>query len=65
MILPVTGWRLLPWHFSCPERLGRSMKGACVPCNTCWMQFGRRRTTSEQAADNSRLLFEAAAQAGE
>ena len=40
------------------------MKGACVPCNTCWMQFGRRRTTSEQAADNSRLLFEAAAQAG-
>ena len=41
------------------------MKGACVPCNTCWMQFGPRRTTSEQAADNSRLLFEAAAQAGE
>ena len=54
-----------PLDYSRPERQGRSMTGVRVLCNTCWIQFGRRRTTLEQAADNSRLLFEAAAQAGE
>ena len=39
------------------------MKGPGVLYNTCWIRFGRGRTTFEQAVENSRVLFEAAAQA--
>ena len=40
------------------------MLGAGVLYNTYWIRFGRGRTTFEQAVKNSRVLFEAAAQAG-
>ena len=40
------------------------MEGAGVLYNTYWVRFGRGRTTFEQAVENSRVLFEAAAQAG-
>ena len=40
------------------------MEGAGVLCNTYWIRFGRGRTTFDQAVDNSRVLFDAAARAG-
>ena len=53
-----------PLDFSDPDGLRRSMLGAGVLYNTYWIRFGRGRTTFEQAVENSRVLFEAAAQAG-
>ena len=40
------------------------MQGAGVLYNTYWVRFGRGRTTFNQAAQHSKLLFEAAAKAG-
>ena len=53
-----------PLDFSDPDGLCRSMQGAGVFDNTYWIRFGRGRTSFEQAVENSRILFEAAAQAG-
>ena len=53
-----------PLDFSDTEGLRRSMQGAGVLYNTYWVPFGRGRTTFEQAVENSRVLFEAAVQAG-
>ena len=40
------------------------MEGTGVPYNTYWIRFRRGRNTFEQAVANSRLLFEAASEAG-
>ena len=40
------------------------MAGADVLYNTYWIRFGRGRTTFDQAVENSRVLFDAAARAG-
>ncbi len=53
-----------PLDFSDPAGLRRSMEGAGVLYNTYWIRFGRGRNTFEQAVENSRTLFEAAAEAG-
>ena len=53
-----------PLDFSDPEGLSRSIQGANVLYNTYWVRFGRGQTTCDEAVDNSRILFEAAAQAG-
>ena len=53
-----------PLDFSDPDGLRRSMQGAGVLYNTYWVRFGRGRTSFEQAVENSRILFEAAAGAG-
>lgn len=53
-----------PLDFSDPAGLRRSMEGTGVLYNTYWIRFGRGRHTFEQAAENSRTLFEAAAEAG-
>ena len=50
--------------FSDPEGLSRSMRGAGVLYNTYWIRFGRGRNTFDQAVENSKTLFEAAARAG-
>ena len=50
--------------FSDPKGLRWSMAGAGVLYNTYWVRFGRGRTTFDQAVDNSRVLFDAAARAG-
>ena len=55
---------MAPLDFSDTEGLRRSMQGAGVLYNTYWVRFGRGRTTFEQAVENSRVLFEAAVQAG-
>ena len=53
-----------PLDFSDPDGLRRSMEGPGVLYNTYWIRFGRGRNTFEQAVENSRVLFEAARQAG-
>ena len=53
-----------PLDFSDPDGLSRSMQGAGVFYNTYWVRFGRGRTTFDQAVENSKALFEAAAKAG-
>ena len=53
-----------PLDFSNPDGLFRSMQGAGVLYNTYWVRFGRGRTTFNQAVENSKALFEAAAKAG-
>ena len=53
-----------PLDFSDPDGLRRSMQGAGVLYNTYWIRFARGRTTFDQAVENSKLLFEAAVDAG-
>ena len=56
--------RAAPLDFSDPAGLRRSIEGASVLYNTYWVRFGWGLTTFEQAVENSRILFEAAAGAG-
>ena len=56
--------RASPLDFSDPDGLRRSMEGANVLYNTYWIRFGRGRTTFDQALENSRILYDAAALAG-
>lgn len=49
--------------FSDPDELRRSMEGADVSYNTYRIRFGQGRNTFDQAVDNSKLLFDAAAKA--
>ena len=53
-----------PLDFSDADGLRRSMEGAGVLYNTYWIRFGRGRNTFEQAVENTRVLFDAAADAG-
>ena len=53
-----------PLDFSEPDGLRRSMVGVGVLYNTYWIRFARRGTTFDQAVENSKVLFEAAADAG-
>ena len=53
-----------PQDFSDPGGPCLSMQGTAVLYNTYWIRFGRGRNTFDQSADNSRVLFDAAARAG-
>ena len=53
-----------PLDFSDRDGLRRSMQGAAVLYNTYWVRFGTGRTTFDQAVENSRVLFDAAVEAG-
>ena len=53
-----------PLDFSGPQGLRRSMEGAGVLYNTYWIRFGRGRNTFQRAVENSRVLFDAASEAG-
>ena len=56
--------KAFPLDFSDPDGLRRSMDGAGVLYNTYCIRFAGGRTTFDQAVENSKLLFEAAAGAG-
>ena len=47
-----------------PDGLCRTMQGVGVLYNTYWIRFGTGRNSFDQAVENSRVLFEAAAWAG-
>ncbi len=53
-----------PLDFTDPDGLRRSLTGVQVLYNTYWVRFPHPGTPFEAAVDNSRLLFEAAADAG-
>ena len=53
-----------PLDFSDRAALSRSMKGAKVLYNTYWVRFERGETTFDGAVENSKLLFQAAIDAG-
>ena len=56
--------KAFPLDFSDTDGLRRSMEGAGVLYNTYWIRFGRGCTSFDQAVENSKLLFDAAANAG-
>ena len=56
--------RAAPLDFSDRAALSRSMEGAEVLYNTYWIRFERGDTTFDGAVENSKLLFEAAIDAG-
>lgn len=53
-----------PYAFDEPERLVGALDGVTTLYNTYWVRFERGRTTFAQAVGNSRILFEAAHEAG-
>jgi nucleoside-diphosphate-sugar epimerase len=53
-----------PLEFSDRGALVESMRGATTLYNTYWVRFPRGSTTHDHAVANSRVLFEAAADAG-
>ena len=53
-----------PLDFTNPKRLRRSFEGNDVFYNTYWIRFKRGRSTFDGAVENSKILFETAAEAG-
>jgi len=53
-----------PLDFSDQDELARSLDGVHTLYNTYWVRFSRGRNTHAQAVANSRVLFDAARQAG-
>lgn len=56
--------RAVPFHFDEPARLTESLYGVDVLINTYWVRFNHRHFTHQQAVKNSRMLFQAAKEAG-
>lgn len=54
----------IPFHFDQPERLEESLAGVDVLYNTYWIRFNHRRFSHAEAVANSRVLFQAAKNAG-
>jgi len=55
---------IFPYNFDRPEELRRSLEGASALINTYWVRFPHGRMTFETAVRNSRMLIEAARDAG-
>ena len=56
--------RAEPFHFDRPEQLVRSLRGVAVLYNTYWVRFNHRGFGFAGAVRNTRILFDAARQAG-
>jgi NADH dehydrogenase len=56
--------RAFPFNFNEPEKLVESLRGASVLYNNYWVRFNHADFTYSKAVDNSRILFEAAKEAG-
>ena len=56
--------KAFPLDFTNPDGIRRAMEGAGVLYNTYWIRFGRGGTTFDQAVENTKVLFEAATNAG-
>ena len=55
---------VFPYNFERPEELRRSLAGASTLINTYWVRFPRGGVTFDTAVRNSRILFNAARDAG-
>ena len=53
-----------PFHFDQPERLAQSLQGTDALINTYWVRFNHRLFTHDQAVRNTKILFQAAKDAG-
>jgi NADH dehydrogenase len=56
--------RAEPFHFDQPERLVQALRGVAVLYNTYWVRFNHRGFRFADAVRNTRILFDAARQAG-
>ena len=56
--------RIFAYKFERPEELRRSLEGASTLINTYWVRFPRGKATFDGAVRNSRVLIEAARDAG-
>jgi nucleoside-diphosphate-sugar epimerase len=56
--------RAFPFHFDQPDRLRDSLRGVEVLINTYWVRFDHRLFTHYQAVANTKILFQAAREAG-
>ncbi len=56
--------RACPFNFDQPGRLVESLRGTEVLINTYWIRFNHRLFTHEQAVANTKVLFQAAKDAG-
>jgi uncharacterized protein YbjT (DUF2867 family) len=56
--------QVLPFNFDQPERLVDSLRGTEVLINTYWVRFDHRLFTHHQAVTNTKVLFQAAKDAG-
>src|SRR5690242_3560948 len=54
----------LPFHFEQPGRLRESLKGVEVLINTYWVRFDHHRFSHDEAVRNTKVLFQAAKEAG-
>src|SRR5450759_57562 len=53
-----------PFNFDNPTALIKSLEGATTLYNTYWIRFARGSATFEKAVANTKILFEAANEAG-
>ena len=53
-----------PFHFDAPDRLRASLQGVDVLINTYWVRFDHRRFSHGEAVANTKVLFQAAKEAG-
>lgn len=56
--------RAFPFNFDRPELLAASLRGAAVLYNNYWVRFNHKDFTYAKAVANSRVLFDAAKEAG-
>lgn len=56
--------KAFPFNFDHPDRLADSLRGTDVLINTYWVRFNHRLFTHRQAVANSKILFQAAKDAG-
>jgi len=54
----------IPFHFDEPARLTQSLSGVDALINTYWVRFDHPLFSIQQAVDNSKVLFQAAREAG-
>ena len=54
----------VPFHFAEPARLTEALRGVDALVNTYWVRFNHRLFSHDEAVANSRVLFEAARDAG-
>jgi uncharacterized protein YbjT (DUF2867 family) len=53
-----------PFHFGEPDKLRDALRGVHALVNTYWVRFDHRRFTHGQAVANTKILFNAAKEAG-
>src|SRR5512136_849768 len=56
--------KVYPFNFDQPEKLEQSLDDVEALINTYWVRFDHPRFTHAQAVANTRVLFQAAKQAG-